>query len=284
METLSDFLDMYKFGNGSTLFCLKDMKQKAEAANNTELVDRVDAALALSNDARQKNYDWTMQKRREPSSRGAAAERDVQIDRTLGQIYDIVKAFSAMENDTPQKEAAARLEKQLFSQGVTPIMHSTFEEEHALVDELLERLRSDYSADASTLGLDALVDTLEQLNEKFGRELNITDSEAITFDQVSAARVAAEKAFHKVIFHAIGDYLDDDDTRRSMLAAVIDQQGRIARYRKRRGGIPSVDPDTGVVLDEDGEPLDGDDPTPTDTDDDPVVDTPAPDPQPALED
>lgn len=268
METLSDFLDMYKFGNGSTLFCLKDMRKKAEAANNTELVDRVDAALALSNEARQKNYDWTMQKRRVPSSRGAAAERDVQIDRTLGQIYDIVKAFSAMENDLPQKEAAATLKEELFSQGVTPIMHSTFEEEHALVDELLDRLRSDYSADVSLLGIDALVDTLEQLNKKFGRELNITNDEAITFDQVSAARVAAEEAFHKVIFHAIGDYLDDDDTRQAMLAAVIDQQDRIARYRKRRGGIPSVDPDTGVVLDEDGEPLD----------------TPTPNPQPALED
>jgi hypothetical protein len=248
-DRIGDYLDLYKFGNGSIAFCLGDMRQKADALGNTELVDRIDQALALNREARKMNYDWKMQKHEQPASRSAAAQRDVQIDRTLSQIYDVIKAFASLELETAEKEAAQELKEELFSKGLSPIIHSTFEEQHGLVTELITRLQNDYGTQVAALGLGPMLDVLEQHNDAFGDELNITSRESLTFDQVQTARAEAEEGFHKVFFHTVGDYLDDDDNLRDLLATIDDQQDRIARYMRRRGTRPQVDPQTGEVID-----------------------------------
>lgn len=284
-DRLSDFLDLYKFGNGSIHFCLTSMRAKAEQLGDQDLVGRIDHAIGLSNAARQKDYDWAMQKRARPAARRKAAERDVQIDRTIGQIHDVIKAFASMEGDSPSKQAAQTLQKELFEQGVAPIVFETFETQHTLVNELIERLRNHHVSEVDALGLTPLVDNLERLNAAFGREIDVTNREALTFDQVQAARGEAEDGFHRVVFRIFGTYIDDDSTRDSLLASVFDQNERIARYQKRRGTSPVVDPETGEVVDTDEPVVDADQPTPSGdpTDDavtDPDLDQPADNPQP----
>ena len=85
------------------------------------------------------------------------------------------------------------------------------------------------------------VEALEEHNIAFRRELNVTAREHLTYDEVRAARAEAQESFRKVILQILGDYMDDADRVRELLASVEDQQERIARYRRRRGSRPEVD-------------------------------------------
>ena len=277
-ERIGDLLSLYVFGTGSMLFCLQDMDKKAQSLGNDPLVERIQDALALNARARKSHFQWETQKRDDPQVRRAAVNRDNKIDRTIGQIYRITKSYAGVEADLPVKEAGQTIKDGLFSRGIAPIVHATFEEQHVLNKELIDRLRNDYADEVEILGLTPLVDTLADHNAAFRRELNVTRDEYLTYDEVQSARAEAQDAFHKVIFHIVGDYLDDLDAALDLLATVEDQQERISRYRRRRGSRPEVDPSTGEVIDIDEE-LDIEDPDAV-NDDPPPLEPVSDEPQP----
>jgi hypothetical protein len=187
----------------------------------------------------------------------------------------LVKTFAAMEADTEHKRKAQIMLDDLFPNGVHTITTQTFERQHASVAELVTRLRGPYAATVTLLGMDPLVDNLDGFNGHFGREINVVNDDNITFDQVRAVRTSSEDLFHKVLFQIYANYLDDEQTRTHMLAAVVDQNQRIAQYQKRRGTTPKVDPNTGDVV-EDVIDTDVDRPDTPPTDADPTApDTPA---------
>jgi len=247
-DRISDYLNLYQFSNGSILFCLHDMKAKADAQGDDDLSKHIQAAIDKNLEARKKNFSWTNQKKAKVTSRRTAADRDPQIDRTLGQIYKIVQAFAAMEGDTPQKKAAKTVHKNLFQQGVRPIILQTFEEEHARVTEMVSRFRGEFSSQVDAIGATPIVNTLDKLNTAFGKELDVTGRETLTFDQVDAARSAGEDAFYRVVMRILGKYIDDEATRNELMASVFDQNERIASYIKRRGKSPQVDSGIGEVV------------------------------------
>lgn len=246
-DTNSNALNLYRQGIGSMLFCLNDLGPKAAAHGFEALTDRTDSSRTLCERARKLNYNWQQSKLRGPARRSDAVKTDVQIDRTLGQIFTIASTFATGETESPQRQAGERTIAFVFAKGVFPITSLKYEDQHAAVQELCHRLENALASDIDTLGLAGLVANLVEFNRIFGQQLSVHDS-VLTFDMVQAARQEAEESFAKVIMLAMVLTMDNLEDRADLLSAVRDRQERTARYRRRRSTMPVVDPETGDII------------------------------------
>lgn len=283
IERPQDILDVYIQDNGSMVFCCQDIRPKADARGYDGVVARADDTLAACEVVQKVEFDWMQSKKSGPAGRKEAMQTDIKIDRTLGQIHSIIKAFADVEDDTSQRQAARRVKANVLPRGVYPITSLKYEEQHRATDELCQRLTGQFAADVDALGLSDLVDSVVRMNETFRQQLVVHDDQ-VTFDEVLEARHRAEDLFAEVIFAVLTATFGEPEAREELLSAVVDQQRRIAKYRRRRGGIPAVDPDTGEIVDDtgDGPAPEPDTPEP-DTPEEPAADDDVVEPAPAVE-
>jgi hypothetical protein len=126
-----------------------------------------------------------------------------------------------------------------------------YEDQKAAVDELIERMRTEFAAEIVKLALEPFVAQLELVNADYGARLSGVKTNAVTYDQVQQAHRAGLHAYFKVILHIWNDYIDDPETRAKLLAPIDEQDARVSAYYRRSGVAPEVDPETGEILDED---------------------------------
>lgn len=246
----SDFLNGYQQDNGSKQHTLNSMRPVAERRGYTGVVDYIDAALSDCEAVQGVNFRWRQFKASGPISRTGAVELDVKLDRTLSQFHTIVDAYANSQTESPQRQAARRIKEGVIPRGVYPITSLKYEEEHAEVDELHKQLTTDFADDVEAVALKGVVDDIGQINSAFGDELKKYDA-PITYDDVLDARRASEESYSRAIMSGVVATFDDPEARDELLSAYFDQQQRIAAYRKRRGSLPRVDPDTGEFVEED---------------------------------
>lgn len=258
-EQLIGLFDMYQQENGSILFCVRDMHARAAARGWDDVVGRADHAHDECLVVQRVEYDWRQYKASGPATRDEAVRLDAKVDRTASQIATIAQTFAETEVDSPMRQAGRVLVEEVFPSGVFPVTSLRHEEEHRAVAELVDRLRGDYRAQVDTLGLSQLVDTLADLNDRFGSALGET-AVPVTWDQVLEARASAREAYAKLLIAGLARTLDDPDARADFFSSVRDQQARIARYIARRGTTPAIDPTTGEPV-EPTEPTDDAQPT-----------------------
>jgi hypothetical protein len=245
MTRIGDRLDYYQMKVSAIRYCLKQIDAMLDDVENPRLQEKVDEAMELNDRAAELEYDWDNRKKRRRRARQGSRETDDKIDRTLSAIYQVVQNNIELAAEGRSTELARELKDDLFRNGVYPITSATFERQHMHVEQILERLDDKFAEHVDVLGLENFVDRLAELNETFGEQLKIVDEDAISFDEVQAARVEGREAFHKVIHVIFGDYVDDPETRRKLLGPVERIDERIGRYVSRRGQIPEVDPDSG---------------------------------------
>lgn len=246
MGRIGEHLDYHQMKTGSVRYCLNEIEVRLDDYDNERLESRVLQALRLNDVAARLEYEWVVSVRdRSDGIREGTVEIDNKIDRTVTAIYRVANTNAELPSDRVQTDLAEELVRELFPRGVTPITSVRFERQHEHVERLLGRLREDFSNHVTALGLDAQVDALEKLHKRFEEQIEATSNDAVRFDQVEAARVAGQDAFHKVLYTIYADYCDDDDVRRELLRPVEEQQRRIERYVNRRGEIPEVDPESG---------------------------------------
>ena len=244
LERPGDGLFTYQFALGSMRYATDEMIPTLEEMGRSALVDRARSTVGKVEEAIQLRYDWQQHNRRDPLARKGAKELDGRIDRTISSLMNGAKAYTILEGDTEERELAEEFIEQLFSGGVAPITHSTYTEQHADVDALLDRLRNDYATHVQKLNLEMHVDQLEELNEEFGRRLS-PQEETIAYDEVEAAYVEAEDAFHRLLLEIMAEFSEDLATANRVLAPVFEQSERTRRHLQRRGSVPEVDPETG---------------------------------------
>lgn len=263
LETLktSDIIDhFYKPGVGAGLYALKQVKAALGGLASDPpdwVTSRVDTALQKFTGARTTKYDWDNTKKNAPLRRKGAAQADNRVDRAVSAVFDTAAAYRNFDKSSEQYKLANELLDGCLPDGVFPVTSARYEEQHSKVNELLERLRGEFSENVDKLHLSLFVDNLEKANADYGAKLTSLNNPAVTFDQVQAAEGQAVESYFQVIVVIWAAYIDDPTTRNKLLAPIEEQNERIARYYKRRGSVPDVDPNTGDVVSGD-EPSAGD--------------------------
>ncbi len=278
-ERIGELFAIYQFALGAIAYCLTVMRDILDELGNQEAVELAEMAIRKCERARQLEYDWEQQKQNDPLTRPEAKALDDKIDSTLSRLMQVAEAFADSNRETRESRLAGEMLDDLFPSGVYPITSKPFDEQNYAVDELLERLNGEFSEHVRAVGMESLVEELDDLNEQFSEELNTT-GEAVAYKEVEAARADAEDAFHRLIAKVMYDYGDDMETFNRVMEPVHEQTERTRRSLKRSGRIPTIDPESGEPVDEapeDGQPDGG---SPEDSSDDDSTESPSGDGSP----
>lgn len=253
---LSEILTYRQPTSGAMLFALGGVQailagQGGQPArvNNPGLRALVDDALQLNTRSRTLEFDWRNQRRLVPLQRKGIGALDAKLDRAISQLYAAIANWADLQVDVPQKALGAALLQAIFPEGVYVITSLRYEDENAAVNELLERLNTEFAPTIVQLALEPFVAQVEALNADYGARLSGVDPTRVTYDQVQQAYQAGLNAYLVVTLRIWNDYLADDATRNLLLAPIQEQDARVSAYYKRRRSAPEVDPQTGEVLD-----------------------------------
>lgn len=260
VEQLDEYFDLYKFSLGSIAYCISRIRESFSERGNSGGVELADAAARLNEKARTARYKWNQQKKEKPLERKGTKQLDNRIDQTLSAILQVVEAYADHGPQNEKREAAEELVEAFFPNGVFPITSQAFADQHFDVDDLVGKLRNDYASHVQTLGIGSMIDKLDGMNTEFGQRLE-PDDDGVTYDEVEAAYVEAEGAFHRLIAKAIADYGGEMEDINEVLRPLNEQTLRTRRFVQRRGEVPEVDPETGEPID----PVPTDETDPTDT-------------------
>ncbi len=252
-ESVSDLTSLYQFPLGAVMYCVVRIRTALEALGDAKAVQLADEVEQKVDRARTLQYDWEKQKRIDPMRREGAKRLDNQIDQTLSSIARVAEEFASVDVATETSRLADELGSDLFPTGVFHITSKSFAEQHLTVDELLGRLNNEYGGHVDELNLRGMVDRLEELNEEFGEVIEPASDE-VDYDEVEAAKVEAEEAFHLLIARVMADYGTDMETFNRIMKPVREQTEWARRQYRRRGRVPEVDPET-------GEPIERQEPT-----------------------
>lgn len=278
-EQLGILIDLYQLSLGALIYCITRMQQTLDELGDSKGLQLAEEAAQKHERARRLEYDWEKQKERDPLRREGTVEIDNEIDSTLNHFVQMAEGYANVETNTELTELADELIEELFPTGIFHITSKPFDEQHTTVNELIDRLRTDYQEHVQKLNLTPIVDRLDELNEEFGEGLDPRE-DAIEYDQVEAATVEAREAFYRLVGYVIGEYGGDMETFNEIMAPVAEQQERTRRYFQRRGTVPNIDPESGEPVDEtpqDGQPDGG---SPEDSTNDDSTETPSGDGSP----
>jgi hypothetical protein len=276
----SEYTNLRRMPTGRYLFALGQMRQRVEGAEPERvprpelLIERIDAALAAGQVARERDFEWVRTRDREDRARGEATLVDNEVDVQISSIEAIVRARTV--GDDEERVAAARaIKERVFPRGVAVITNRTFEVQLSLMDAMLEELRGELSEQVRRVGIEEEVARLGRLVEKFRAELGKVNEDVLTFDQVRAAREDLHEqtavALVTVLSALPGTTEDEMRMREHLLAPLNDQQERVYEAQRRHRRPLDVDPTTGEVIPdddvlEDGPPADGPEPETDPTD------------------
>jgi tetratricopeptide (TPR) repeat protein len=267
------FFDLYDLTPSARLHVVRKVLDVLdEVGAEDALVARAEACAQICARAMNRTYDWRQRKSLAAQSKSTSTELDARLDRALSNTLKFLEVAGDLPEGHPQQGAAAKVIEDLFPEGVFPITSLPYEDQLGAVEIVLQRLDEDYQDEVELLHMGPHVERLQQAFDAFEEALTYLDGNPLTYDMVLAARTEAAEAYHKLVASLLVAYIDNDATRARVLRPVITQNDWTARYYRRRGTSPEVDPDS-------GEPIDGDVPTPVDGD----VNDDSPEPEPIVE-
>lgn len=216
--------------------------------DDPQLRQRIDATVALVEDAARLQFQWISHQRKDAMRREGVMEADSAADRALGALSDMFKGFLRLPPSNPRHQAAQRLVDLTMPRGVGVITSQRFELQHASTDLVLEILDNEGLSDIQLLNLEPFVDEIRDANHTYGEHLSSLDNTGVTHPEVKAATRVALDSFFGTVITIWSHSLDALDTRRKLLAPIYEQNERIRAYYKNKKSTPRVDPKSGEFL------------------------------------
>lgn len=260
--TASSFVQIRRMPTGRYRFSLQQMRTRAAAEGLTDVVSRLDRALAAAERTQRLELGYLRAQNNTSTARGSAALIDNMIDEQIVAIHKTVDAHRIGDDDDPVVQAAREMMTEFFPDGVRAITHRSFEEQLSIMDTMMEAFESDFATHVDTLHLGRQITRLGRLIEEFRVELKLDKAEAVSFDQVRASRDDLHDQVCRAVVSVLFALDDDGDPnadrkQQQILAPLYFQQERVAEARRRNRVPTDVDPDTGEeVLAEAEEPAD----------------------------
>lgn len=257
--TLEQLIKLVNFTSGRRIFALRKVRDAASAQGDTELVERIDAALADDRETRALDNRWVGSKGK-PSYGPEVPEIDNWVDQLLTSIRDAAASFTkGAFAGTQRRVQAERVLGAVFPAGVQAITSLPYVDQVAAVEVMLDQLRGPQAADVAALGLTALVDRLAELTEQYRTAVD-RGRQRLEFATVQAARKRGQRNLLEVVAMILGRYYSHTDSdhvhqRAQLLAPVLEQDRAIRAIVSARRSVPDIDPDAP----DDGEVTDGTD-------------------------
>ncbi|MEZ4437365.1 MAG: hypothetical protein R3F65_33650 [bacterium] len=256
LTTLARIYGVRRFPPGRLFTVLLAMRQVAADAGLGELVDRLEGGVALVK--RYVDLRRLRQHRRLGRGGGQAKKIDRVIDDDIAEIAHIAGKEAERFPETRSGKAAQDLLDAFFVNGVAPITQIPYDEELAVVENMVPLIREKHADAVALLGLGRLVARIEA-------HLPLYRDALAPDDGVSSAElVAAYEAMQVALLKALGwvtVMVDDLDLRARLVAPMLEHDAQLAaHYAARRrggtGGAEDVDP---ADLDLDAEAREGSD-------------------------
>jgi hypothetical protein len=257
METhIYSLINLAYLTTGRRLFALKKCLEVAQSGVFPGAVPLIEAAIAHDTLTTTLEAAWD-RSRHVSQARGSSMQLDNQIDGLLGFIYSKLSGnIPLFEPDDPLVTASARIIDQLFPEGVHPITTLPFEEQLVKNQTIIDRLNGDLGDAVATTHIGPYVARLESLNDQFRAQLDQSQTQEITYEEVEAARDRGNLYVRQIAAVVLGNFHQDTEEaageRQALLKPFLDQAERIRRSRKGRRAPQDVDPETGdeVAADE----------------------------------
>lgn len=244
MERLAELLDLYQLSLGSIGYILDQLEEMLRARGDEEALAYLERAREKFDRGVELRTSWDLQKKKDPLDRSGTHELDARIDRLLTSLRDTVEVHTNLESAPERSRLAEEFIDDLLPRGVFPLTSKPYAEQHAHVDVLTSRLREKYAEHIEVLGVEPIVEEIEELNAEFG-ELLEPDRDRVEYDEVEAAYVEAEDAVHRLLINVLDGYADDMEELNELLEPLFFQIEQTRRHLKRRGSVPEVDRETG---------------------------------------
>jgi hypothetical protein len=229
---------------------LRRIAELAQARGLTAIVAIIDQALAQDRKALE------LDAQRRTAGPEQVRDKDLVVDRVLVAI-DYLLAYAASK---PDGAAATQLQRQLFPSGTTEHTRLPFPEQSSANDRVLAILEDPANAaQIAALNLNNLTADLRQARDAFDSALAARDRfNPTTWDEVKAARAAGQELYLQVVVQILaqfpGQSADDAEARATLLGPVWQQEDQVRAFRRqRRGPLLDVDPQSGELLETDGD-------------------------------
>jgi hypothetical protein len=251
MFELTHWINLYILQSGRRIWAHRKVRAEAVLRGLTGLVAHVDRALEHDLGVRARQHAWQETKNRAPSP--AAVKSDIELDRALGSLHDVLAAFAAAPVDAAFKAPAATLLAALFPAGVAALTQRSFEDEQTAVAHLLTRMDGELAPAVEQLGLVPHRESIRAHNEALGAQLGAARPAGVSFDEVDALDVVGQDLVLETVARILGAFpsaSESDRAARAALLAPIAEQSddvRRARQRRRTTAPADVDPETGEV-------------------------------------
>lgn len=252
MHDLASWIQIYRLPTGRRLFAHRGVLQElAEHKKLGDLKEHVESAIAKDKMTMDLEHKWLQAKHETVGPH--AMKLDNEIDRTVGALVSLLRAYSDAPMDTPAKAPAAKLLGELFPAGLNGIINLAHEEEVAALEVLLGRMKKDLAAEVKALPVVApYVEGLASLTAALRAELEKKRKDTISFDVVRAAQDNGHAMLLQTVARILGAFPGggEEEKKRAALLRPIWRQNEDVRLSRQRRRRPSdVDPDTGDVVD-----------------------------------
>ena len=249
----SDAVHLYKFPLGRCLFALRGVQARAVETNQTEVATLAGRGAELAQTA----MDMTLRFQASYGSKypPAALALDTIVDRCLGGVSGYLDVQIRMYPEEPRGEAAERLLRALFPDGVAAVTSLPFAEEHGQVNVILDRAQaSDLAADVEALPeLPSLLARLRERNDEYGAVLR-QQQDGPSRDELRAVYRQCQDRLAETMALIIGLYAlrspDNIEERDHLLEPIVQQNQALRAIRRRRRVPIDVDPSTGEEIDD----------------------------------
>ncbi len=242
---LADLFTLYRFTPGRRVYALRQTRELLPKRD--PVIADIDAAVDLDRTALDLVTRWQKERAATETWPKEVVDLDREHDRLWGALASACEAIAAgFGLDSDQGAAADRLAKNVFAQGVSPIIHLPFVEQRERTRAWLDRLLGEMVADVDAAGVRPIVDRIRRTNERFGALIDKSKAQTdLTFAEVRDADAKGGLAFLQVFAVITGKYAKDDTERARVLAPILRQNDEIGLLYRRNRRVPDVDPNTG---------------------------------------
>jgi hypothetical protein len=229
------------------MFALRGVRQLADAKQLKEIVAAID--VALTQDRKAIDLDAERVNSYSPIR---VTEKDQVVDRALMAIEYLLTYHASGEPDGE----AAKLQATLFPSGANYHTRLAHVEQAAANERVLGILES--AENATWLdghGMRPLINDLRSAHDEFEATLMARSLDgAAGWEQVKAARLAGQELYLEVVIRILAHSLSNPSARDELMEPIWRQEELVRAYRRtRRGPLADVDPESGELLDEQGD-------------------------------
>lgn len=249
---VGDHLDLYILPTGRRVFCQRQVARHARAMGLVRIAGHAEAAVEHDQATLQLEL-----KRQSAPSPGRYSPETMQLDSKLDRAITGLDSYLDAEirlfgEDSPRGQAAARVRRTIFPNGVAAITALPYVQESEAVRALLARLdEPDMIDELGRIPHTRAAIEQVRLHHQAYHEALSKDSQAVpTSEEVRTMQARGQELLARTVALILAHYVitEDEQAAHTLMAPIMRQQEALTELRRRRRYPTDVDPETGAEV------------------------------------